>query len=193
MKTKLLILFLLVAALHVPARAQQVAVKSNLLTDIALCPAVGVEAGLAKKVTLDLTAQMNFWTIRNHKYKHFLVQPEVRYWLCRRFAGHFFGVHALGGQYNVGNFDVDFKFLGLDFNKLRDHRYEGWAAGAGISYGYAWPVHRHWNIEAEIGLGYVYTRYDTYPCANCGTKIASDSHHNYFGPTKAAVNIVYVF
>ena len=53
MKTKLLILFLLVAALHVPARAQQVAVKSNLLTDIALCPAVGVEAGLAKKVTLE--------------------------------------------------------------------------------------------------------------------------------------------
>jgi len=32
-----------------------------------------------------------------------------------------------------------------------------------------------------------------FPCAHCGTKLASDRQHNYFGPTKAAVNLVYVF
>lgn len=192
MKLKLLLLSLLVAALHFPVGAQQVAIKTNLLTDIALSPSASVEVGLARQWTLDLTGQINYWTVRNHSWKHVLAQPEIKYWLCRRFEGHFFGLHALGGAYSVGNFDVDFKFLGLDFNKLRDHRYKGWAAGAGVSYGYSWPVHRHWNVEAEIGVGYVYTEFDTYRVRS-SKKLAEDSHHNYFGPTKAAVNIVYVF
>ena len=80
-----------------------------------------------------------------------------------------------------------------DFRKLLDNRYQGWGAGAGIAYGYAWPVHRHWNIEAEIGFGWIYTRFDSYPCAECGRKIDSDRPHNYVGPTKAALNIVYLF
>ncbi len=64
----------------------------------------------------------------------------------------------------------------------------GWFVGAGVAYGYAWILGRHWNLEAEIGIGYAYTRYDTYPCANCGDKIAEDQSHHYVGPTKAAVN-----
>ena len=185
-----------VAALCVSAglslKAQDVAVKSNILSDALLNPNAGIEIGLAPKWTLDVSGQFNLWTVKGHKWRHWLAQPEARYWFCRRFAGHFVGIHALGGEYNFGNLDMDFKFLGSDFRQLKDRRYEGWGAGAGIAYGYAWPVARHWNIEAEIGIGWVYTKYSAYPCATCGTKLES-GHHNYFGPTKAAVNIVYLF
>ena len=51
---------------------------------------------------------------------------------------------------------------------------------------------KHWNLEAEIGVGYAYTRYDKYMCPRCGSKVGS-GHHNYFGPTKAAINLVYLF
>ena len=51
----------------------------------------------------------------------------------------------------------------------------------------------HWNIEAELGIGWAYTRYDRYPCTRCGRKLQSGKAHNYVGPTKAAINIVYVF
>ncbi len=173
-------------------KAQNAAIKTNLLSDGLLNPNAGVEIGLAPKWTLDVSGQLNLWTVKGHKWRHWLVQPEGRYWFCRRFAGHFVGFHALGGEYNFGNLDMDFKFLGSDFKKLKDRRYEGWGAGAGIAYGYAWPVARRWNIEAEIGIGWVYTKYSAYPCANCGKKIDS-GHHNYFGPTKAAVNLVYLF
>ena len=83
-------------------------------------------------------------------------------------------------------------FLGTKFSNLKDYRYEGWFAGAGIAYGYAWMLGKHWNLEAEIGVGYAYTRYDKYMCPRCGSKVGSD-HHNYFGPTKAAINLVYLF
>ena len=174
--------------------AQEVAVKSNLLSDAALSPNLGIEIGLAPKWTLDVSGQGNFWTLsHNRRWKHWLLQPEVRYWFCDRFAGHFVGAHLLGGQYNVGGLDIPFSFLGTDFRKIKDTRYQGWFGGLGVAYGYAWAMSEHWNLEAELGLGWTYTRYDRFRCAGCGKKIESDKPHNYFGVTKAAINLVYVF
>lgn len=172
----------------------QVAVKSNLLSDAILSPNVGVEIGIAPKWSADLNGQFNLWTVGHDKrWKHWALQPEVRRWFCRSFSGHFVGAHALGGQYNVGGFNGGWNFLGTDARKLKDFRYQGWFAGLGLAYGYAWILDMHWNIEAEIGLGWTYTRYDKYRCANCGKKIARNKAHNYVGPTKVALNIVYVF
>lgn len=174
-------------------RAQDFALKTNLVSDAALSPNLGFEVGLAPRWSLDVSGQLNAWPVNGHKWKHWLVQPEARYWFCDAITGHFVAVHALGGQYNVGNIDMDFKFLGTDFGKLKDHRYQGWFAGAGIAYGYSWLINKHWNIEAELGLGWIYTRYDKFECAGCGRKVERDRPHNYFGPTKAAINLVYVF
>lgn len=192
-KLRLLMACLAMAAGVSCLHAQDVALKTNIVSDALLSPNLAVEVGLAPKWTLNTAAQFNLWTINEHKWRHWLVQPEVRYWFCRRFQGHFLGLHAIGGEYNFGNIDIDAKFLGSDFRPLKDRRYEGWGAGAGVGYGYDWIIGRHWNIEAEIGIGWIYTRFDAYPCAECGTKLESGRHHNYFGPTKAAINLVYLF
>lgn len=168
-------------------------VKSNILADAALSPNLGFEFGLAPKWSLDLTGEINFWSINDHKWKHWFIQPEARYWLCERFAGHFFGLHAIGGQYNFANLKNGISFLGSDFSPLSDYRYQGWAGGAGVAYGYAWVLNRHWNFEAEIGIGWIYTRFSKYRCSDCGKKLESDRPHNYFGPTKLALNFVYLF
>lgn len=175
-------------------RAQDVALKTNLLSDGFLNPNIGLEVGLAPKWTLDITGQFNAWTLSHERrWKHWAVQPEARYWLCDRFGGHFFGFYAHGGQYNIGGINGKISFLGTDARKLKDTRYQGWFVGAGVSYGYAWILGRHWNLEAEIGIGYSYTRYDRFRCAGCGKKIENDKPHHYIGPTKAAVNLVYLF
>ena len=177
----------------VALRAQDVAVKTNLLYDAALTVNLGAEVRLAPKWSFDLSGNLNAWDVNSHKWKHWLVQPEGRYWFCEGLQGHFVGVHALGGEYNVGNVDLDFKMLGTDFRNLKDKRYQGWFAGLGAAYGHSWILGRHWNFEAELGLGWIYARYDVFPCAVCGTKLASDRAHNYFGPTKAAISLVYLF
>lgn len=176
------------------ASAQEAALKTNVLADALLNPNIGVEVGMAPKWTFDLSGQLNVWTLsHDRRWKHWLVMPELRYWLCDRFSGHFFGLEAHGGQYNIGGFDGKYNLFGTDARKLRDTRYQGWFVGGGVTYGYAWILGRHWNLEAEIGIGYSYTRYDRFRCAGCGKKIESHKPHHYFGPTKAAVNMVYVF
>ena len=190
-KTKLIIALMILASAPCML-AQKAALKTNIVSDALLSPNLAIEAGLAPKWTLNVAGQLNLWSVDGHKWRHWLVQPEARYWFCRRFQGHFLGLHAIGGEFNFGNIDTGLKFLGPDLSPLRDRRYEGWGAGAGIGYGYDGVRSRHWNLEAEIGAGWIHARYDEYPCASCGRRLGS-GHHNYFGPTKVAVNLEYVF
>ena len=92
------------------------------------------------------------------------VHPELRYWFCETYHGHFLGLHVPYLIYNV----------------------------SGISYGYSWVLGKHWNIEATLGVGYLYLESDKYPCANCGTKMETVKKH-YVGPTQAAVSAIYLF
>lgn len=174
--------------------AQNVAVKTNALYWATTTPNLGVEVTLAPKWTLDVSGGFNPFTFANNrKWKHWMVQPEVRRWFCEKMGGHFLGLHLQGGQYNIGNVNTDFRLFGTDYSLLKDSRYEGWFVGAGIGYGYAWMLNRHLNLEAEIGVGYNYSRYDRFECATCGSKVEKNKDHHYVGPTKAAVNLVYVF
>lgn len=196
MKQKIFLLALAVLlAGHGPlVRAQEVAVKTNVIADALQNVNLGVEVGLAPKWSLDVTGEFNGWTLSHgRRWKHWYAMPELRYWLCDRMSGHFFALHTFAGQYNIGGFDGKWNILGTDATKLKNFRYQGWFAGAGLGYGYAWPLAHHLNLEAEIGIGWSYSRYDSYRCANCGKKVESNQSHNFVGPTKAALNLVYVF
>lgn len=188
------LLSLLWGPMTVGATDPQVAVKTNLLYDATATINLGAEVQIAPTWSFDLSGNFNAWTMgKGRLWRHWMLQPEFRYWFCNPMQGHFIGIEAQGGQFNFGKLNTGFSFLGTDFSKLRDTRYQGWFVGAGITYGYTWILNRHWNLEAEIGIGYNYVRYDRYPCTHCGTKIERDKSHHYVGPTKAAVNLVYLF
>lgn len=132
MSLKLCVFLLLGLFFSAGAKCQKMAVKSNLLYDATATINAGVEFRLAPRWTFDVSGNYNGWTISgDRKWKHWMLQPEARYWLCDRFAGHFLGAHVLGGKYNVGNLKNSISFLGTDFSKLTDRRYQGWFVGAG--------------------------------------------------------------
>ena len=186
--------FILLCLWGMSVSAQDWSLKTNLIYDVSTTVNVGFETKLSPKWTLDVSANWNPWEFsENKKWKQLSLQPEARYWFCEAFNGHFVGAHLLGGIYNMGNWDTDFKFLGTDFGKLQDYRYEGWMLGVGVAYGYQWLLSKHWSVEAEIGIGYVFSQADKYECATCGDKLENNEPHHYFGPTKAAINLIYVF
>lgn len=195
MRSKYYILLLFGLLVQFGAKGQNdVAIKSNILYDLTATINAGIEVGLAPRWSLDVSGNFNAWTMKNdRRWKHYLVQPEVRYWLCDRFMGHFLALHLHGGQYNFGGIKNSINFLGTNLSNLTTHRYQGWFAGAGVGYGYAFVLGRHWNLELEAGIGYAYTVFDEFECAGCGRKVNTDLNHHYFGPTKLAVNFVYLF
>ena len=247
--------------------AQDMAVKTNLLYDATTTINLGYEVALNDKTTLDIWVNYNPWTLghkwvglyedglvapgtesaseRATKIKHFMIQPEVRWWLCEKFNGHFFGVHLHGGIFNVGAVKMPFdwgrykdasgeylgkypvsmtpvnhpntKVQGIGYrpadkpysglgdsaeandifwgNADRDgiyvNSFEGWFAGAGISYGYHLIMSRRFSMEFTIGVGYVFLDYDKTRCTDCKKKIGEGTTH-YFGPTRAGISLVYM-
>lgn len=158
---------------------EQVAVKTNLLYDALLNANLGIEWNVAPKWSIDLSGNYNGWKLSHGKqWKHWMLQPEARYWLkADNMRKHFLTGHIFGGQFNT---------------TLNHYRRQGWAAGIGVGYGYSWRFGNHWGLEAELAVGYARYSYDKFPCADCGRKIAT-RNKNYVGPTKAAVNLVYYF
>ena len=180
-------LFLLLFMTTSQQSMAQVSLKNNLLYDASLTPNIGMEIGLARRWTFDTNFGINPWKFHdNKKIRHWLVQPEMRYWFCQKFNGHFVGLHLMGGEFNAGGVKLP---LGIA-PCLRHNRYEGWYAGGGLAYGYQWPVSRHFSVEATVGVGYDYIKYKKFPCEECGAE-KDRGHYNYIGPTKAALNLIY--
>lgn len=187
---KFIFILLGCAILHIPLSSQNLGVKTNLVHwSAGVTPNAGVEFGLNQKYSLEIGGGVNKFGFfkEDGKAHHWIIQPELRYWTCETFNGHFIGLHALIGEFNIGGIDIPIGRL----SKFKDHRYEGYAYGAGLSYGYQWPIARRWNFELSLGGGYAYLTFDKYPCIKCGSKISSGAE-NYFGITKAAVSLIYL-
>ena len=188
---KILLLLLAVAAFVAKSDAQEIGIKTNLVHWATASPNLGVEIGLGKQTTLDISAGFNpFKFSHNRQWRHWIVQPEFRWWTCERFNGHFLGVHLLGGGFNMGNLSF-FPFSIWD--GLENNRYKGHALGAGLTYGYAWMLGKHWNLEAQVGVGYAHAWYDQYSGAEYSELVRSDADKNYWGVTKLAISFVYLF
>ncbi|KGN99467.1 hypothetical protein HR11_04220 [Porphyromonas macacae] len=167
--------------------AQSFSLKTNLFHWATTTPNLGMEFKIGDKWTMDISGGYNPFTFKeNRKLKHWIVFPEIRWWTCESYTGHFLGFHFIGGRYNVGGIDIP---IGR-FGKLKDYRYEGCAVGAGLTYGYHWILSKRLNLEASVSAGYGYFDYEKFKCPKCGEKI-SEGNYNYFGLTKATLSLIY--
>ncbi|MBO5310492.1 MAG: DUF3575 domain-containing protein [Bacteroidales bacterium] len=198
MRRSLIIFFLLLFS-GISVNAQRIGVKTNALYLATSTPNIGLEYAFADRFSLELEGGYNPWTLdsdRNMKAKHFLVSPEVRYWFCEAFNGHFIGINANYTLFNLSGVDVPAVFFpsarsAMVLEDLKNRRSEGWAAGAGLTYGCVWPIARRWNLECTVGLGYWYTDYDKFESRKCGL-FQEHVSHGAFGPTALGISFIYL-
>ena len=199
MKRYLTLAVLFLLAFAVDASAQKVAVKTNTLYWATATPNLGFEFAMAPRWTFEFAGGYNPWTLNkedNVKAKHFLVTPEFRYWFCEAFLGHFIGVNGNYTQFNISGIlipDVFYKNSagGVFLDALQHASSQGWAAGAGLTYGYSWPISRRWNMEFTLGLGWWYTEYDRFESRTCGLFQERVARHA-FGPTDLGLSFIYL-
>lgn len=169
---------LLLLICYSAVKAQSVGIKTNALYWATSTINLGVEVALAPKITMELGGVYNPFEFHdNRKIKGWGVQPELRWWTCSKFAGHFFGIHGQFAEYNAG---------------LEKYRYDGNVVGMGLSYGYDWVIGKRWNLEATVGLGYNYMVYNRYGRTKCGNFV-DKQYKNYWGPTKLGLSFIYLF
>lgn len=164
--------------------------KTNLLYDLATVANLGLEIGFKDHYSIDLPVNFSPWTTHpKYRLRVFSVQPEFRYWFGQEHKGHYLGVHGIVGLYNV-SFGDSHRYQ----THMIDDKLFFPALGVGLSYGYSlWldkkREHPNWFMEFNIGVGYVYERYDSYYNLENGAMFSSGDEHHYFGPTKLEIAI----
>jgi hypothetical protein len=185
----------------IASNAQSFAVKSNALYLTTATLNVGLECSLAPRWTFEFEGGYKPWTLNkedNMKAKHWLVSPEFRYWFCEAFQGHFVGINGNFTQFNTGGLPLPIQkaFITISpkdapVSDVTTSRMEGWAVGAGITYGYAFPIARRWNLEFTAGFGWWYTVYEQYESRNCGLFQQAVQKH-VLGPTALGISFIYM-
>ena len=182
------------------ANAQKAAIKTIALYWATTTPNIGMEFALGDRWTFELEGGYNPWNLdsnNNMKVKHWLVSPEFRYWFCNSFQGHFIGINANYTQFNIGGLPEGMPNLFVNINTevpmpdLSVARIQGWAVGAGLTYGYAFPIARRWNMELTVGYGWWYTEYDQYESRKCGLFQQAVARHA-LGPATAGISFIYM-
>ena len=126
-----------------------------------------------------------WWLNGKHDFCYQLLSGgmEGRCWLGNRqkrdrLTGHFIGLYAEGGIY--------------DF-QLRGDGYQGKYYGvAGVTYGYARQLARHFSLEFSLGIGYLTTEYKKYTPYEGDIIWTNSGRYNFIGPTKAKVSLVWL-
>ena len=169
-----------------PGKSKTVlAVKNNLLYDMALAPNIEVEIPLGKRWSLNTEYKCPWWLNSEHDFCYQLLSGgmEGRYWLGNRqkhnrLTGHFIGLYAEGGIY-------DFQWKGDGY---RGDYY----GAAGVTYGYARQLARHFSLEFSLGIGYLTTEYKKYTPYEGDIIWTNSGRYNFIGPTKAKISLVWL-
>ena len=157
------------------------AVKTNLAAWAGTIMNLAADVQVSEHFSVELPVLWCPWYVSDkHAVKTFTIQPEARYWLSKPGKGHFFGVHAHVGWFNV------------KWNRDRYQDTDRPLLGAGISYGYLLPFNAHWAGEFTLGAGYANMRYDTYYNIDNGARIDTRTK-NYWGITRVGLSVVYRF
>jgi hypothetical protein len=162
------------------------ALKTNLLYDAVLVPNLGVEINIYRNWTIygdlmyagwNMPKRHFYWDLYGAQFgaRKYFGQQSME----RSFSGHHVGVYgqALAYDLQVGNFGQQTITVNM---------------GAGVEYGYSFPVGNHFNIDVDLGFGYLTGRHFEY--------IVEDEHYtwrgtinrNWIGPTKASVSLVWL-
>lgn len=162
------------------------AIKSNMLYDVAMTPNAAIEFYLGGGVSLAASWQYAWWKKDKTAFywRTYGGDIEARYWFGKKakekpLTGHHVGIY---GQM----FTYDFEFGGKGILAPK------WSWAVGASYGYSLPIHRVLNIDFVVGAGYHSGIYYDYIPVDGEYVWQATKRRRWIGPTKAEVTLVWL-
>ena len=161
------------------------AVKTNMLYDLALVPNIGVDIYLGKNFSLAANWMYSWWKNDNiHWYwRTYGGDLGVRYWFGKAanekpLTGHHIGLY---GQIVTYDFELGGRgYLG-----------DRWTYGGGIEYGYSLPIGKRLNIDFNLGVGYLGGEFKEYLPIDGHYVWQATKRRQFIGPTKAEISLVW--
>lgn len=154
------------------------AIESNLLYDAAVIPNIGAEIAVWRGLTVGASYQY-IW-MRNSSLTRWLrfegTEATANWYFDTPFSGHHVGIYA---QICTWDFTIN----------GRGYLAERWTYGGGVSYGYNLPIAKRFNLDFEIGIGYLHGKMHRYTPQDTHRVWHSLKPFNWFGPTKLGITL----
>lgn len=165
------------------------ALKNNLLYDAIATMNLHAEFRLDEHWTLEAGVGFNPFPIDDTKFpkwRHIYVDIAPRYWFCQAFTRDFVSVNLGYSHYNVAGGVYP---IGWMYKDVQTNRFQGDALLFGASYGWVFPITKHFSIELEGGVDGGITWYDQFTCKHCGKQLA-EKQKKWFALPRVGVNLV---
>ena len=178
----------------------RIAAKTNMLYDAVTWTNISAEVPFKikdHKFSITYDHQFPWWRVGegNNKYcnRYLQIGGEARWWFAplskprtkdkivrECLTGHFVGLYGMGGKY--------------DFEWGRKICYQGEFWSTGVTYGYAMPISKLFNLEFSVSLGYASIDYRHFIPSEDYDILYRDvdkmGRLDYFGVTKLGVSLV---
>lgn len=162
------------------------ALRTNILYDIAIVPNIGVEFALPMQFSIGADW---FGTWLSSDKHHFYWQGyggylTARYYFGRDAAGCPLTGHHVGIYGSCLTYDIELGGKGYQAPKF--------GFGGGVEYGYSLPVGQNVRFDFNIGIGYQGGEYKTYRPTDDGTghyEWIGTYRRHWWGPTKAEISL----
>lgn len=179
----------------VPARKPfYMALKTNLLYDVALVPNIGAEFYLGRGWSLGGNWMYAWWNSnkRHNYWRLYGGELEIRKYFGRRAAEKPLTGHHLGLYGQLFTYDFELGGTGYMGGKPGGTLWEKMNYAVGLEYGYSLPVARRLNLDFVIGVGYWGGEYHTYDPVDDHYVWKETRQRHWFGPTKAEISLVWL-
>ena len=174
-------------------RRRILTIKTNLPAWGFLVSNVAVEASLSERFAVSLPvyfSALNYFH-RNHKYRGFGIQPEVRFYTTH---DRVYGLKSyVGAHFNL----LFFNYAGGGLFRFQDEGRRTPVLGGGLHAGLLVPF-RHgmklmpWGLELQVGLGWNRLHIDKFVNMDNGLRIDRFAD-TYFGIDNIGVSLYYNF
>ena len=158
--------------------------KTNALYDLALVPNIGVEIYAGKQWSVAANWMYAWWNSSNRYWRIYGGDVEARRWFGKKAEEKPLQGHHVGAYAQLFTYDMTFNGRGYLGDK--------WSYAVGLSYGYSLPIAPQFNLDFNIGLGYMGGKYKEYKRIEGHSVWQVTKKRNWFGPTKAEVSLVWL-
>lgn len=107
------------------------------------------------------------------------VAASARWWPWHVYSGWWLSGKVQWQEYNMGGI-------------ISQQTEEGEKYGGGVTFGYAYMINPHLNLEMGLGVWGGFKQYTVYSCPRCGTKVAGGSK-GFLMPNDLIIALSYVF
>ena len=171
-----------------------IALKTNLLYDVALIPEVGIEIPIGKHWSAAANWEYAWWShgSKDRFWRTYGGDASIRWWFGRQNREQRLSGHHIGPYGQTFIFDFETGGRGYMGGAPGDRLWDKACWAAGIEYGYSLPIARCLNLDFTIGLGHAGGQIWEYLPEDGLYIKQSEKRLNWNGPTKAEITLVWI-